>query len=60
MISVYLLLDSALAVFLFVVRLQNGFISRHTTQALSASTNGATRLVIAFSCCALCLKKRKH
>ena len=40
MISVYLLLDSALAVFLFVVRLQNGFISRHTTQTQNASTNG--------------------
>ena len=29
---------------------------KHKTQALM----GATRLVIAFSCCALCLKKRKH
>ena len=43
MISVYLLLDSALAVFLFVVRLQNGIIRRHTTQAQSATSNGVTR-----------------
>ena len=40
MISVYLLLDSALAVFLLAVRLQNGFISRHKTQALSTTSNG--------------------
>ena len=40
MISVYLLLDSELAVSLFVVRLQNGIIWRHTTQALSATSNG--------------------